>query len=69
MAEQLQLWREWQERNARKWAAAVVMDAVICYPYDRRKFWDLQHAAGLPVKSIKQAALHEELAKVSNGTI
>jgi hypothetical protein len=70
MAIRVAEWQQWQERqrqDASVWAAVLVADAVMRYPCDRKLFYTLHRAAGIPIRSAKQEALRRELRKVSDG--
>jgi hypothetical protein len=69
MAETSKLWREWQERDARRRAALLVQDAVICWRHNRQPFYTLQTLTGMGGGvGLEQKALHDEFMKVCNGT-
>jgi hypothetical protein len=63
-------WREWQEHDARRRASLLVQDAVTRWRYDREPFYGLHHLAGMcGGAALEQVALHEELARIANGSI
>jgi hypothetical protein len=67
MALRLEMWREWQEHDARRRAAVAVASAVSCYKWNRQPFYDLHVNTGLQVsggETLMQRAVHLALAEV-----